>query len=127
MIANSIRRFIAHRDGAVGITFAVSLIALVPAVGTAIDYGRAVQFKTALQNAADNAALAGASAYISSSTASNAQAIAANYMNAAIALLPANNGVTSPTPTTNVLTSSGQTTGYTVTATASGSIATTFM
>lgn len=124
---HAIARLAGARSGAVSVMFAISLLALVPAIGIAVDYARAVQFKTALQNAADNAALAGASAYTKDNPATVGQTTAAAYMTKAIAALPTNNGVTSPTPTTATLTYGGLTSGHTVTVTASGSIATTFM
>jgi Flp pilus assembly protein TadG len=120
-------RFFKARSGAVSVMFAVSLLALVPAIGIAVDYARVVQFKTALQNAADNAALAGASAYTGASLATTGQTTAATYMTKSIATLPANNGVTSPTPTTSTVTYNSAVTGYTVTVAATGSISTTFM
>jgi Flp pilus assembly protein TadG len=115
------------RKAAVSVMFAVSLIALVPAIGIAVDFGRIVTFKSALQNAADSAALAGASAYTDTTMQSTAVTTANNYMNRAIAGLPSNNGVTVTPPVTGTLTSLGSTTGFTVKVAATGSINTTIM
>ncbi len=115
------------RRGAASIMFAVSLIALIPAVGIAVDYARIVQFKSALQNAADSAALAGASAYVSPTTATAGQTTAASYMTKAVAVLPSNKGVTTPAPTTSVINYPNGVTGYAVAVTSTGSIPTMFL
>jgi Flp pilus assembly protein TadG len=115
------------RTGGISIMFAFSLLALVPAIGIAIDYGRIVQFKSALQNAADNAALAGASAYTGTALQATALSTATTYMAQAVANLPINNGVTVTTPVGTVLTSNGSTIGFTVQIGATGSVKTMFM
>lgn len=53
-------RFAANRSGNVAFTFALCLVPLLAAVGTAIDYATATQMRTELQAALDAAVLAGA-------------------------------------------------------------------
>jgi len=116
-----------NRSATVSVMFAVSMLALVPAIGVAVDCSRVVEFKSAMQNAVDNAALAGASAYTDSTQETIAQTTAAAYMTKAIAGMPQNTGITSPTPVTAVLTYAGATSGYTVQVQATGAIPTIFM
>lgn len=54
------KRFLRNADGAVAATYAIALIPLIAVAGLAFDYTRAVGLDTELQNAADQAALAGA-------------------------------------------------------------------
>lgn len=54
------KRFVKNADGAVAATYALALIPLIAIAGLAFDYTRAVGLDTELQNAADQAALAGA-------------------------------------------------------------------
>lgn len=56
----SMRRFSGHTEGSVAVIFAIAIIPLMFAIGTAIDYSRAVAFETAAQAALDSALLAGA-------------------------------------------------------------------
>lgn len=56
-IARLSRRFLNHERGNVAILFAVSLLPMTAAMALAIDYGRAVSTKQALQSAADAAAI----------------------------------------------------------------------
>ena len=49
-----------QRDGSVAVTFAIALVPLMVAVGAAVDYSRANQFKSVLQAALDASVLAGA-------------------------------------------------------------------
>src|SRR5438132_1064501 len=53
-------RFYSSADGSVVITFALTLIPLVGAIGTAVDYSRANAFKVVLQSSLDSSLLAGA-------------------------------------------------------------------
>ncbi len=55
------RDFLSCDRGSVAVTFGLSLVVLVIAVGCAVDYVRAVRLHMALQSAADAASLAGAS------------------------------------------------------------------
>nr|WP_298897291.1 pilus assembly protein TadG-related protein [uncultured Altererythrobacter sp.] len=60
MIKERYKRFVRNADGAVAATYAIALIPLIAIAGLAFDYTRAVGLDTELQNAADQAALAGA-------------------------------------------------------------------
>ena len=90
-----------RQRGVYGLMFALLFIPLICIVGCALDYARMVQFKGDLQNAVDEAALAGASVLNSSSSATNtyATSVATNYFNRAI--LPASIKVNAPTVTAN--------------------------
>lgn len=67
------------RGGATGFLFALMLGALLAGVGVAVDYGRAVNRRVALQDAVDQAALAGAAAYTDAGAAATASAVASAY------------------------------------------------
>lgn len=60
MIKERYKRFVRNAEGAVAATYALALIPLIAVAGLAFDYTRAVGLDTELQNAADQAALAGA-------------------------------------------------------------------
>lgn len=101
------------------VLMAISLLALSTATGVGIDFARSLNFKTALQGAADSAAIAGASIYVNNGYATEATTAAQDYFNKAAASLPTNNGITS-----SIVLS--QTSPWTVTVTASGSINSSF-
>lgn len=61
MKKDQLKRFLRNSDGAVAATYALALIPLIAIAGLAFDYTRLVGMDTELQNAADQAALAGAS------------------------------------------------------------------
>jgi Flp pilus assembly protein TadG len=85
-----------------GVTSLMLLVLLIPlllAVGMAVDFARMVQFRSDLQNAVDEAALAGAAVFTDSSQSTLAQTVATNYFRRAI--LPLNLSVSSGTPITN--------------------------
>ncbi len=105
----------------VAILLAFSLMALAAATGAALDFGRALNFKLALQGAADAASLAGATEYLNTASSSSAETAATNYINNAIPALPPNNGVTT-TITTSVNSGS-----YNVVVNASASIKASFL
>jgi Flp pilus assembly protein TadG len=120
-IRSTIRGLARDTRAGVAIMLAISLLALAAATGAALDFARGLNFKTGLQGAIDSAALAGATEYLNSGSATQAQTVAQSYVTAAIGALPPNNGVT-----TSVSTSvSGS--NYNVTVTASGSINTSFV
>ncbi len=123
-----IRRLASNDKGAVAIIFGLMIIPLVLAIGVGVDYSHAVQFKAQLQSATDSAALAGASAYVSSDSTGQSlgTTAATNYMNNAITALPTNNGVT-VTVTPGTTSSSGTTTAFQMTVTATATISTTLM
>lgn len=54
------KQFLGSTDGAVAATYALALVPIIAIAGLAFDYTRAVGLDTELQNAADQAALAGA-------------------------------------------------------------------
>lgn len=112
------------RSASVGLIFGVSLVAVVPAVGVAVDMGRAVHFKTALQNAADNAALAGATVFTTKNVSqTTVQNTALNFMNQAIAALPTSSNVTAP----SVTIAGSNSSYYTVQVSTTRAITTTFL
>ena len=61
MPQRSISEFGRNQSGAVAATYAIALTALVAIAGVGFDYGRMASLDTELQNASDQAALAGAS------------------------------------------------------------------
>ena len=73
------RRLRGDRGGNVAIIVAVSATPVIIAVGAGMDISRMAGGKATLQNAADAAALAGATLYTSSSKTTNAQTSAQNY------------------------------------------------
>jgi Flp pilus assembly protein TadG len=119
-----LREFLGNRRGNILIMFAGTAAALVLLVGGGVDYSRAVQFKTSLQSVADAAALAGASAYVSTTTSALGVTTASNYFTAGVAKLPPNNGA-SLTGGTPIATSDAS--GYYIQVSATGSIRTTFL
>src|SRR5258706_9559445 len=110
------------RRGNVMVMFAGMAVGLVLMVGAGVDYTRATQFKTALQDAADSAALAGAGVYVSSATSGAGVTAATNYFNAAKAKLP---------PYFNMgdaaIAATSDASGYYVSVTVTGTIKTTFL
>lgn len=124
----ALRGLAADRRGSLLVWFALALVPLLIAVGTGLDYGRAVNLRTKMQNATDAAALAGAVLYTDSSTATTALAkqAATNYMAAFVAQMGTASGITY-TVTPTVVTSGSSATLYTMKVTASGSISTTLM
>ncbi|MBV9757576.1 MAG: hypothetical protein JO047_11015 [Alphaproteobacteria bacterium] len=84
---------------AVAGVFALLAVPLVSGIALAVDYALFVDARIALQNAVDEAALAGAGAYSQSTQASAAQTAATNAFNAA--RLPGTLTAGTPTVTTN--------------------------
>ncbi len=60
MFRGAIRPFLDDESGAIGPTYAVAILVMVAIAGIGFDYGRLASLDTELQNAADHAALAGA-------------------------------------------------------------------
>ena len=87
-LTSMFRRFGRSRRSNVLLMTALLGTVLIYSVGVAVDYMRAVQFRTTLQSTVDSAALAGAAAYTSCATGTangglvNAQNIASNIFNA---------------------------------------------
>jgi len=112
--------------GAIAVTFALMLIPLLLAIGAAIDYSRGQQFRSALQQAADSAALAGASAYVNAAAASTATTVANASMTASVTQLPPHTGTVTFTATPSTAVVNGST-GYQMSVTAQGSVSTTVL
>jgi len=115
------------RRGNVAVSFALMCMPITLTVGGAIDYSRAVHFKAEVQGVVDSAALAGATAYVNASSQTLATSVVSEFMNAGIAKLPANNGVSFATPTMNIVLVGGQPDAYQVTVNAIANVRTTFL
>ncbi|HTH61606.1 MAG TPA: pilus assembly protein TadG-related protein [Paraburkholderia sp.] len=115
--------------GVSSIMFAILLIPLLLAVGLAVDVARMVQFRSDLQNAVDEAALAGAAAFMESTQSALATTVATTYFKRAI--LPASVSVSAPTVTPNandtINPALGNAPAHTVTVTATATANTTLM
>ena len=111
------------RDTRAGVMMlmAFSILALAAASGAAIDFARGLNFKLALQSATDAAALAGATEYLNTGSATKAKSLATSYITNAVPAMPP-----SSTINTNVTTSISGTT-YTVVVTANASITASFL
>ena len=121
-----IARFRGDRRGNILLMFCFLSVGLVLLAGGAVDLSRAVMLRSALQDAADAAALAGATNFSSASAFSARQAVATDYMNASLARLPDHGDITftvSPFATD----SNGTTTAYNVKIAAVARLKTTFM
>ena len=114
------------RSGAVAMMMCLLAVPMFLAVGGAIDYSRAIHFRSELQGAVDAAAIAGVSAYVSATSSGTATTVANNFMGNSIALLQPNGGVNA-TPTPSTLTSGGTLKGYLMTVAATGTMPTTFL
>src|SRR5689334_5124349 len=97
----SLKSFLQDRAGNVMIMFAGMGIGMTLMVGAGVDYTRAVQFKSALQALADASVLAGASVYVSDTTAASGIATAQAYWNNGLSRLPFNSGVGTASFTTS--------------------------
>nr|WP_322059250.1 pilus assembly protein TadG-related protein [Paraburkholderia sp. J63] len=119
----------ARQRGVSSIMLLVLLIPLLLAVGVAVDFARMVQFRSDLQNAVDEAALAGAAAFLDSTQSAQAVTVATNYFNRAI--LPVSLSVSAPTVTTNASGTInpvlGNAQALTVTVSATANVQTTLM
>lgn len=74
----------ADRSGNIGMLFAFMIIPVLGIIGFAIDYGRALEDRTALQTALDSAVLAAGREFQVSSDASKAETVAADYFQSAM-------------------------------------------
>ena len=72
--------FVVDRRGSLAVWLALAAVPLLLCVGAGLDLGRSLNQKSRLQNAVDSAALAGAAAYVSSTSVAVATAAATNYM-----------------------------------------------
>ncbi|MGH7013599.1 MAG: TadE/TadG family type IV pilus assembly protein [Stellaceae bacterium] len=126
MLQRTLSRLAGNDRGTVAVLFGLLLIPLAIAVGAGVDYGRALQIRATLQNAVDAAALSGASAYTSPSAQSTAQTLAQSYVAKGTAALPSGVTVTSTTVTPGS-TGSGNNVAYTMYASVTVAVPTTFM
>ena len=126
MTALTARIFTQDRRAGVALVTGLGMVPLFLSAGIAIDLSRVTQFRVALQQASDSAALAGAAVYNSTGNEAAAKAAAQNYMQQAMAGLPPNNGVTY-TATPGTPTTSGAVTDYTVAVAAKASVPTTVL
>jgi Flp pilus assembly protein TadG len=117
--------FLRDRAGVVGILTGLLAMPLVMAVGISVDYAQMAQGNTTLQDAVDNAALAGATVFNTSTQASNAVAVATRYINKSP--LPSTLTLGTPTVTTaqGVTNTGGK--GNNVTVTVSATIVPPFL
>jgi Flp pilus assembly protein TadG len=122
----SCRGFVKDRRGAIALLYALAAVPTVAAIGVAVDYARLESFKTSLQNVADAAALAGASAYVDNTQNAAAQTVAQEFITSNTSQLPSALGTPSTTVSASPLTVKGQA-GYSVTVTASATVKNTLM
>ena len=99
--------FIRNQTGSFAIWFGLSILPLFLVIGAGVDLSRSLNQKAELQGAADAAALAGASAYVSAASSSTAVALATKYMD--------NFKATSGLPVTYTVTPTTSTSGSTIT------------
>jgi len=110
--------------------FTVMLIPMIITVGVAVDYARMVQYKADLQNAVDEAALAGAAAFLDATESTNAQDTATNYFYAEFNNLPVGtltNLTVTPNANGTINPALGTASALTVTVTANATIPRTFL
>jgi Flp pilus assembly protein TadG len=98
-------------------------------VGGAVDYARMIQYRASLQNAVDQAAIAGAAVFSVPSQSALATQVATNYFNRTI--LPSSLSITAPTVSTNssgtINPALGSAAAYTVTVSATAKVSTTLL
>ncbi len=122
-------RLSADETGAIAVTFALLLIPMALIVGAAVDYGRMVQFRSSLQSAVDQAAIAGAAVFTDPTRSATATQVATNYFNST--LLTSNLSISPPNVSSNsngtINAALGNATAYTVTVSATAKVSTTLM
>jgi len=115
--------------GAIAVTFALLLIPMMLVVGGAVDYARMVQYRSSLQNAVDQAAIAGAAVFSSPNQSGAAAQVATNYFNRTI--LPSSLSMAAPSVTTNssgtINPALGNAPAYTVTVSATATVSTSLL
>lgn len=72
------------RSGNIGMLFAFMIIPVIGIIGFSVDYGRALEDRTALQSALDSAVLAAGREYQVSGDATKAEVVAADYFQTAM-------------------------------------------
>jgi len=120
------RRIVRNDRGQIAIMFGLMIVVLGVVVGAGYDYGRAVQIRAGLQSAVDSAALSGVSVYTAASAQSKAEALAQRYVATGTAVLPRNVAVVSTTVTSGT-TGSGNNLAYTMYASVTVNVPTTFL
>lgn len=125
-LLRNLHSVLGNETGAIAMSYALLFIPLIVAIGCAVDYARMVQYRSSLQAAVDEAALAGAAAFTDPGQQDQAIAVATNYFNRAI--LPSRIALTPPTVTAdaNGTTNAGAA-AHTVTVSATATVATTIM
>ncbi|MGX6998322.1 TadE/TadG family type IV pilus assembly protein [Caballeronia sp. KNU42] len=122
-------RLITDEAGGIALSFALLLIPMILIVGGAVDYARMVQYRASLQNAVDQAAIAGAAAFSDPSQSAIATQVATNYFNRTI--LPSSLSITAPNVSTNsngtINPALGSAAAYTVTVSATATVSTTLL
>jgi Flp pilus assembly protein TadG len=119
-------RFGRDRRASLALWFAVALVPILYGLGAALDYGRSVNFKQQLQDAADSAALAGAGVYTTGSAAAAATTVAQTYMNNFATSMGAAANI-AYTVSLSSAASGSTTTVYAVTVAATGTVANSIM
>ena len=134
-ICEWLHRLAGASGGSVTTVFAIATVPLIGITGLAVDFARIAQTRTALQSAADTAALAGAAARFGTSTqvsdssdisSAVGQSFYNSYANYNTASLPFNTGVTAATTAVQV-TPSPTAVPITVTGTATATVPTTLL
>jgi len=118
------------RRAGTGVAFALMMSCFMCFVGAAVDLKRATDIRVIFQDAADLAALAGATRYTDSTQAANAKQVATTYFGAAVPSMSTLNYITAesvPTVTTATGTLSTGQSSFQVTVAATVTISTTFM
>ncbi len=118
-------RVFTDRRGAIAVLAGLMGLPMAYAVGLGIDYAQMVQGETALQDAVDNAALAGATVYATAAQSATAGTVASSYFNSAA--LPKTLSVAAPVVTAASGTTNFQGSAYNVTVTASATITPPFL
>ncbi|WP_158936487.1 TadE/TadG family type IV pilus assembly protein [Burkholderia sp. S171] len=125
----TLSRLIADETGAIAMTFALLLVPMMLIVGGAVDYARMIQYRASLQNAVDQAAIAGAAVFSVPGQSALATQVATNYFNRTI--LPSSISITAPTVSTNsngtINPALGSSAAYTVTVSATAKVSTTLL
>lgn len=119
-LSRQIRAFATARGGNIALTFALAIVPVVGLVGAAVDYSRANNIRTSLQSAVDSAVLM-VSHEASTLTADQVTQKATSYVNAMFTKADLSG------MTINAQYSADSGSGASVTLTASGTMATTFL
>ncbi len=119
------RQLAADRKGVVALMMGIAAGPLAIAVGITVDYAQLVECQTTLQDAVDNAALAGATVYNTSAASSEAVTVATTYVSTAS--MPASMKLGTPTVTAASGTTNFNGSSYNVTVTTSAKVTVPFL